>query len=151
MAKALGLYVIGTDVSATRDTVLSLGADEFGGFDTERVREKFSQTADVLIDATNGGSGGTAGIHIIKDRGIYVSLTDLPEERSRKPNVSFKRVIPSPKYLDSDAFFAISLMIRNNQLQVPIGKMQSFNLLSIKEGQQLVEDNSVDGKVIVKL
>lgn len=151
MAKALGLYVIGTDVFAARDTVLSLGADEFGGFDVERVREKFKQTADILIDATNGGVGGTAGIHIIKDRGTYVSLTELPKNRSEKPKVNFKQMIPSPKYLDSDAFFAISLMIRNNQLHVPIGKLQSFTLSSIKEGQNLVESNKIDGKIIVKL
>lgn len=151
MAKALGLYVIGTDVASAKHTVLELGADEFGGYDTERVSKKFDRMADVLVDATNGGAGGTAGIHIIKEQGTYVSLTSLPEDQSSRPEVNFKRMIPKPEYLDSDAFYTIGLMIRNNQLHVPIGKLLPFTLEGLKEGHDLVEKNTVDGKVIVKL
>ncbi|KRK41026.1 oxidoreductase [Loigolactobacillus bifermentans DSM 20003] len=151
MAKALGLYVVATDVENTRQHVLALGADEFGGYDTEHVREKFKQMADIVIDATNGGAGGKAGIEIIKDNGVYVSLTTLPEQYTSRPSVTFKQMLPNPKYLDSDAFFAISLMIRSHQLQVPIGKLKPFTLAGIVAAQKLVESNSVDGKVIIKL
>lgn len=151
MAKALGLYVIGTDVASAKDAVCKLGADEFGGYDTERVREKFNQMADVLVDATNGGAGGAAGIHIIKKTGTYVSLTSLPEDKSIRPEVNFKQMIPKPEYLDSDAFYTIGLMIRNNQLHVPIGKLLPFTLEGLKEGHELLEKNAVDGKIIVKL
>lgn len=149
MSKALGLYVLGTDVESARDHVLALGADEFGGYDSEQVRTKFGQMADVLIDATNNGAGGVAGIEIIKDNGTYVSLTTLPAERQNRPNVTFKQMIPNPKYLDSDAFFAISLMIRNQQLHVPVSQLKSFTLKGIIEAQDLVENNCTDGKVII--
>lgn len=151
MAKALGLYVIGTDVAEAHDLVMKLGADEFGGFDNEHVKDKFRQTADILVDATNNAAGAAAGIHIVKDDGVYVSLTDLPKNRLEKPNVHFKQMVPSINYLDSDAFFAISLMIRNGQLHVPVGKILPFTLDSIRRGQKLVESNEVDGKVIVKI
>lgn len=151
MAKAMGLYVIGTDISSAKERVLANGADEFGGYDDESVRQKFSRVADVLIDATNNGAGGKAGIEIIKDNGTYVSLTILPTNAQTRPNVFFKQVVPNPKYLDSDAFFAISLMIRNNQLHVPVDRVKSFSLNGIIEGQDLVENNLSDGKVIIKI
>lgn len=151
MAKALGLYVLGTDVENAREHVLSLGADEFGGYDSERVRDKFSRMADVLIDATNNGVGGVAGVEIIKDNGTYVSLTSLPTERYTRSNVIFKQTIPNPKYLDSDAFFAISLMIRNHQLHAPVSQLKPFTLEGIIEAQNIVEHNCTDGKVIIKL
>lgn len=151
MSKALGLYVIATDNNSAKDSVLNLGADEFGGYNTESVRDKFDSMADVVVDATNGGAGGKAGIQIIKENGVYISLTSLPDDKEKKPNVLFKQLTSDPNYLDSDAFYAISLMSRNNQLHVPVGKLQPFNLLGLQEGHRLVENNLVDGKVIVKL
>lgn len=151
MAKAMGLYVIGTDLSSAKDQVLNLGASEFGAFDTERVSDKFANLADVLIDATNNGDGGKAGIHIVKPNGTYVSLTILPEEKAKKPDVLFKQVIPKREYKDSDAFAAISLMIRNNQLHVPVDKLEAFSLKGIRSGQDTVESGQTNGKVIVTL
>ncbi|AKP67869.1 NADP-dependent oxidoreductase [Companilactobacillus ginsenosidimutans] len=151
MAKALGLYVIGTDLSSAKEQVLSLGASEFGAFDTESVREKFANIADVLIDATNNGDGGKAGIDIVKDNGTYVSLTTLPYDQHKKPGVNFKQMIAKREYRDSDAFAAISLMISNNQLHVPIDKLEAFSLKGIRSAQDAVENGNTNGKVIIKL
>ncbi|MCT3287425.1 NADP-dependent oxidoreductase [Lactiplantibacillus pentosus] len=150
MAHALGLYVIGTDAECARETVLNLGASEFGAYDTERVSSKFKNMADVLVDATNLGAS-TAGIQIIKPTGTYVSLTTLPKDRTLKPNVIYRQVIPRREYRDSDAFTTISLMIRNNQLHVPIDRLESFTLAGIRKGQSGVEHGNPDGKVIVTL
>lgn len=151
MAKALGLYVIGTDLSIAKEQVLQLGASEFGSFDTETVSEKFANLADILIDATNNGDGGKAGIHIVKSNGTYVSLTNLPIDQSLKPDVNFKQVIPKREYRDSDAFAAISLMISNNQLHVPIDKLEAFSLKGIRSGQDSVETAQTNGKVIITI
>ncbi|ETY75731.1 hypothetical protein LFAB_00420 [Lactiplantibacillus fabifermentans T30PCM01] len=150
MANALGLYVIGTDAECARESVLGLGAVEFGAYDTERVSSKFAEMADVLIDATNDGAA-MAGLSIVKPHGTYVSLTKLPTDRSAKPHVKYKQVIPKREYRDSDAFAAISLMIRNNQLHVPVDHLESFTLDGIRKGQNLVEAGNPDGKVIVTL
>lgn len=151
MAKALGLYVIGTDTESARDSVMNLGANEFGAYDTQQVDEVFTETADVVVDATNGGIGASTAMAIIKSNGIYVSLTTLPKDQSVKPSVSYRQMIPKRDYLDSDAFAAISLMIRNNQLHVKVGKMVSFTLAGIRNGQNLVSHGNPDGKVIVTL
>ncbi|MFC6323865.1 NADP-dependent oxidoreductase [Companilactobacillus baiquanensis] len=151
MAKALGLYVIGTDISSAKKQVLNLGASEFGAFDTERVSDKFANIADVLVDATNNGAGSKAGINIVKDTGTYVSLTTLPNDQSKKPNVNFKQMTPKREYRDSDAFAAISLMISNNQLHVPIDKLESFSLQGIRSAQDTVENGNTNGKVIIKM
>jgi NADPH:quinone reductase-like Zn-dependent oxidoreductase len=150
MAKALGLYVIGTDTESSRETVLGLGASEFGAYDTERVSAKFADMADILIDATNSGSA-TAGLSIVKPHGTYVSLTTLPQDRQAKPDVAYKQVIPRREYRDSDAFAAIALMIQNDQLHVSIDRLESFTLDGIRKGQDLVEGGNPDGKVIVTL
>ena len=150
MANALGLYVIGTDAECAREAVLKMGAVEFGAYDTERVSSKFAEMADVLIDATNDGAA-MAGMSIVKPHGTYVSLTNLPTDRSAKPNVKYKQVIPKREYRDSDAFAAISLMIRNDQLHVPVDHLESFTLDGIRKGQNLVEAGNPDGKVIVTL
>ncbi|HAT55780.1 MAG TPA: NADP-dependent oxidoreductase [Lactobacillus sp.] len=151
MAKALGLYVIGTDTSVVEKTVLALGANEFGAYDTEHVGQKFNSVADIVVDATNGGTGAKAGVPIVKPNGIYVSLTTLPTDTSEKPDASYRQMIPRRDYLDSDAFAAISLMIRNNQLHVAVGKMEAFTLAGIRNGQHLVANGNPDGKVIVTL
>ncbi|MBW1622347.1 NADP-dependent oxidoreductase [Lactiplantibacillus plantarum] len=150
MAHALGLYVIGTDAESARETVLNLGASEFGAYDTERVSSKFKSMADILIDATNLGAS-IAGIQIVKPTGTYVSLTTLPKDRTLKPDVIYRQVIPRREYRDSDAFTTISLMIRNNQLHVPIDHLESFTLDGIRKGQSGVENGNPDGKVIVTL
>ncbi|MFB9769203.1 NADP-dependent oxidoreductase [Lactiplantibacillus modestisalitolerans] len=150
MANALGLYVIGTDAECARETVIGLGASEFGGYDTERVSEKFANMADILIDATNDGAA-SAGLSIVKAHGIYVSLTSLPKDRKQKPSVNYKQVIPRKEYRDSDAFAAMYLMIQNDQLHVSIDHLESFTLDGIRKGQNLVQAGNPDGKVIVTL
>lgn len=151
MSKALGLKVLGVDMEKNRECVLKFGANEFLSYDTDSAQYDFTRKTDVLIDATNDGVRNSDAIKFLKDEGVYISLTSIPEKYKNFRSIKFAQYKPTPKYLDSDAFFAISLLMRNNQLEVPIDKVTPFSLESLIEGQKLVESNSSNGKVIVKV
>lgn len=151
MAKAYGLSVIGIDRIINKAYVLSIGAYKFVDMDNTEEMSTLKDTADIIIDATNHGLRTDIGLSIVKRKGVYVSLTQLPTQKENKKKVTLKVLVPQKKYLDRDAFAAISLMIRNKQLYTRIDKVLNFNLEDIRKGQDYVAEGKHSGKVIVSL
>ncbi|KRM96025.1 oxidoreductase [Liquorilactobacillus aquaticus DSM 21051] len=151
MAKAYGLSVIGIDRAINKAYVLSIGAYKFVDMDNFEEIEALRDSADIIIDATNDGLGTDIGLNLVKKKGMYVSLTQLPVQRNNKKKVALKVLVPQKKYLDRDAFAAISLMIRNRQLYTRIDKVLDFNLADVRKGQDYVAEGKHSGKVIVSL
>lgn len=152
VAKAIGLYVIGYDSPGSKDFVESLGVDEFISSDVEK--DKFPQRlADIVIDATNGGSATLdVAMSLVKVTGTVLSLNP-PANTISVPSSgpSFKVISPYYHHSDTDAFTVLSMLVRNKQLKIHIQKVEPFTLEGIKDGQDLVSKGGFHGKVVVSV
>lgn len=150
MSKAYGLHVIGIDASDEAEFSKNIGVDEFIDKDN---KEKIDQIhdADIVIDAVGGGLKSNIGINLVKENGTYVSLTNVPQELYKSKHINVKVLLYNKEYVDSDAFAAMNLMIRNNQLKTRINKVVDFDLSEVKKAQQEIETSKVKGKIIVRI
>ncbi|MDH5107237.1 NADP-dependent oxidoreductase [Lentilactobacillus diolivorans] len=154
MAKAYGLDVVAIDRQDTKAYVLSIGANEFISIDeisSPKVMHPLTSQMDIVIDASNFGKGAVTGVNLVHDGGTFVTLTHVPTLTKIPKNIILKEYVPEKKYYDSDAFAAITLMIRNNQLHTRIDKTLDFTLENVRMGQDYVATGKHNGKVVVSL
>lgn len=151
VAKALGAYVIGVDLAKANDTVRALGADEFIAYDQEQ-SPLLENIADVVIDATNESQTAiNTAIALAKQNSMILSLNPQSVAVENNKNLEFLPVKPNYRHPDTDAFAALFLMIRNQQIKIKVNKVEPFTLKGIREGQDLVSQGDLDGKIIVSI
>jgi NADPH:quinone reductase-like Zn-dependent oxidoreductase len=94
-AKAAGAYVIGTASAKNRDYVLSLGADEFIDYQTEKFEDRVKDIDLVLDFVLLGGDMNTTGRSwsVLKPNGAIVSVAD-PSIKGKIPE-GFRGFYPS--------------------------------------------------------
>lgn len=151
MAKVYGLNAIGIDRPQTKAYVLSLGASKFISIGDDSTTKQLRDSVDIVVDASNRGLSTNIGIDLLKAHGAYVTLTELPKVVSNEKAINFKQFTSGVFYSDSDAFAAITLMIKNGLLHTRIDEILNFNLDDIRKGQDYVATGKHDGKVIVKI
>ena len=151
VAKALGAYVIGVDLAKANDTVRALGADEFIAYDQEQ-SPLLENIADVVIDATNESQTAiNTAIALAKQNSMILSLNPQSVAVENNKNLEFLPVKPNYRHPDTYAFAALFLMIRNQQIKIKVNKVEPFTLKGIREGQDLVSQGDLDGKIIVSI
>ena len=108
LAKAAGAYVIGTASNKNREYVMSLGADDFVDYRTEKFEDKIHDKIDLVLDyVLKGGDMNTTerSFKVLKEGGAVVTASD-PAIQSMTPDGYrgiFPQIMPNPSILDSVA------------------------------------------------
>lgn len=170
IAKALGLQVIVTGNSRSRERFLTAGVDRYIGYREENYWEILSDI-DYVIDTLGPAEFGHE-LAVLKKGGKLLSLRTGPNrEFARRNNFSlFKRILFSAagaKYdraaesqgkeyrfmfvhSDGEQLDKITEIVEKNHL-VPAVDPHEFTLEQANEALQLVDKGRLNGKVIIRL
>lgn len=151
LAKRHGYRVLASASSKNQEYVESLGVDDFAAYDQSDVGELFREQADVVIDATKGGRGITAGLKIVKPAGTFVALNDLPDEKiqASKPQVKYLQMGPSKDYSDQEALLELATAFEASEYQLLLSEVFPFELDSVIAAHERLEGHPPAGKLVV--
>lgn len=79
IARLRGAYVIGTASAASKDFVLSLGANEFIDYRTQTLQSAIEEPVDAVLD-TVGGEAQEASFPLLKTGGVLGSIISPPPQ-----------------------------------------------------------------------
>lgn len=122
-AKAQGAYVFGTASAKNREYVMSLGADEFIDYQTEKFEERVKDVDLVLDYVLIGGTGNTTdrSWSVLKAGGAIVSVADPAILGKTPPNgvkAFFMQTSPNAAQLEMIAGLLVEGKIRSKIEQV---------------------------------
>lgn len=149
LLKAKENRVLATASARNEEKVRRLGADEFAAYDEQDVGAYFAQQGDFVIDATKGSRGITNGVQIMKEKGTYVALNDLPAVEERLREGSYLHFGPSRSYSDQEAFEGLIQLYTAGKLTVEIAETLPFQLASVIKAHQLLEGHPPAGKLVI--
>lgn len=141
IAKAHGAYVIGTASADRRELILSLGADEFSDYRTQRLQDVV-RDVDLVFD-TMGGETQEASWHVMAAGGLLVSVVSDPEHgRARWPKLrgTFLFIQPNAAVLKE-----LAEMVDSGKLRPVI--CAEFALRDIRKAHALSETHHAVGKI----
>lgn len=148
VAKKLGAYVIGIGSSQNEALMKELGADELGFYDQENINRKFSNKADVVINAALDGNNPSLIGDVIKDGGSAASVGAAPD-LSVKPNVTFEHIRPVDAEHDRVALQKLAEMLADGSLNVKVFKELPLTLAGVIKGHQLLDQRHAPGRIVL--
>jgi NADPH:quinone reductase-like Zn-dependent oxidoreductase len=141
IAKAHGAHVIGTGSAERRALVMSLGADEFIDYRTQRLQDAV-RDVDLVLD-TMGGDTQEASWHVMAAGGLLVSIVSDPKHG----------ITPWPKLRGAFLFIQPSAAVLKQLAEmVDGGKLRpvicaEFALHDIQKAHALSETHHAAGKI----
>jgi len=148
IAKHFGAYVIGTGSAASKDFILSQGADEFIDYNLEKFEEKVKD-ADIVLDSIYGDHI-LRSINAVKHGGRLVSLLaffegEIAEKAKAKELLTYRIAVES----NGDDMKAIAKLMADGELKSYISEVYSFE--DIPKAQDKVDGGKTRGKVVIEL
>ncbi|MFD1317856.1 NADP-dependent oxidoreductase [Loigolactobacillus zhaoyuanensis] len=143
IAKAVGAHVIGVASASHRNAVIQLGVDQF--ISTTDLASS-DATADIVINAVNGGRDQEQGLAHVAENGRYVSLNNLPTTTRDITMLAFQ---PEKGFRDRPALAYLLDLYTHQQLQLPIAAEFPFTVAGVRAGHQLLEQRHQPGKIII--
>lgn len=148
IAKHFGAYVIGTGSAASKDFILSQGADEFLDYNLEKFEEKVKD-ADIVLDSIYGDHI-LRSINAVKHGGRLVSLLaffegEIAEKAKAKELLTYRIAVES----NGDDMKAIAKLMADGELKSYVSEVYSFE--DIPKAQDKVDGGKTRGKVVVEL
>lgn len=144
LAKAKGVYVIGTGSGRNEEFVRKLGADEFIDYKKAKFEDKVSGV-DVVFD-TVGGDTQERAFQTLKRGGVLVSTVSPPSpEKAREFSVTVAMVqmMPNP-----DQLADINRLLDSGKLKVRVATV--LPMTEVKKAHQLSASGHADGKIILR-
>ena len=141
IAKAHGAHVIGTASAERRGLVMSLGADEFIDYRSQRLQDAVSNV-DLVLD-TMGGDTQEASWHVMAAGGLLVSIVSEPkQDLTRWPKLrgAFLFIQPNAAVLEQ-----LAEMVESGKLRPVI--CAEFALHDIQRAHALSETHHAAGKI----
>lgn len=144
-ASVTGAEVIATASAANKDLVVSLGADQFVDYRSERFEEVVAPV-DVVID-TIGGDTQARSLQLLKAGGRLVSVVQTPDaDKLTAIGASGSLVMVQPS---SSQLIKIANLIDTKQVRVLIDSV--FALSDAKEAHTRSETGRAKGKIVLKV
>jgi len=148
IAKHFGAYVIGTGSAASKDFILSQGADEFIDYNLEKFEEKVKD-ADIVLDSIYGDHI-LRSINAVKHGGRLVSLLaffegEIAEKAKAKELLTYRIAVES----NGDDMKAIAKLMVDGELKSYVSEVYSFE--DIPKAQDKVDGGKTRGKVVIEL
>ncbi|MFD0896169.1 NADP-dependent oxidoreductase [Loigolactobacillus binensis] len=142
LAKARGSHVIGVASATNAAYVRQLGVDQFI---STAALPTTPQTADIVINAVNGGREQTAGLAHVAKNGRYVSLMPFSIATS-VPTLVFQ---PEKQFRDRPALAYLLNLYAQHRLQLPVAAKFAFTVAGVQAAHTLLEQRHRPGKIIV--
>jgi len=148
IAKHFGAYVIGTGSAASKDFILSQGADEFIDYNLEKFEEKVKD-ADIVLDSIYGDHI-LRSINAVKHGGRLVSLLaffegEIAEKAKAKELLTYRIAVES----NGDDMKAIAKLMADGELKSYVSEVYSFE--DIPKAQDKVDGGKTRGKMVIEL
>ena len=143
LAKAKGVYVIGTASERNKEFVKSLGADEFIDY-TKTNFEEVVKEVDVVFD-TVGGDTLKRSYQVLKKGGFLVTIVEQPsQDLAKQYGVTAQHIAsrPNPKQFEE-----ITQLVEQNKVKPHVEKV--LPLSEAKEAQKLSKAGHTRGKIIL--
>ncbi len=145
LAKHLGASVTTTVNNNDIEYVLGLGADKAIDYKTQKIDEMINNF-DAVFDLV-GGETYTKSFPLLKRGGILVSMKEKPnEELMKKYEV---KAFGEMTEITTERLNMLTELINRGVIKVKIDKV--FSLDEAKEALKYLEDESPNGKVVIKL
>ena len=148
IAKHFGAYVIGTGSAASKDFILSQGADEFIDYNREKFEEKVKD-ADIVLDSIYGDHI-LRSINAVKHGGRLVSLLaffegEIAEKAKAKELLTYRIAVES----NGDDMKEVAKLMAGGELKSYVSEVYSFE--DIPKAQDKVDGGKTRGKVVIEL
>ena len=148
IAKHFGAYVIGTGSAASRDFILSQGADEFIDYNLEKFEDRVKD-ADIVLDSIPGDHI-LRSINAVKHGGRLVSLLaffegEIAEKAKAKELLTYRIAVES----NGDDMKAIAKLMADGELKSHVSEIYNFE--DIPKAQDKVDGGKTRGKVVIEL
>ena len=146
IAKQLGAYVIGTGSVEKKEFILGLGADEFIDYKKDNFEEKVTDV-DLVFVVISGDNIVERSLSVIKKNGRLITLLEeIPQEKARRMNIHYNRMIVSPS---REGLNKLTDLIEQDELKVTLDSV--FTLDQAKEAMQRSESARATGKVVISV
>lgn len=148
IAKHFGAYVIGTASSVNKDFVMSLGADEFIDYTTEKFEDRV-RDADVVLDSIYGDHI-LRSLKAVKKGGRIISLLTFFEGEIAV-KVKEKEVFAHRLSVISNGqdMGQIAKLLENGSLKSYVSSVYGFE--DLPKAHQQIETGKTKGKIVVSL
>lgn len=148
IAKAQGVYVVGSSSPENKDFVLSLGADQHLNYKNSSWDNEI-EAVDIVLEAI-GGDNIDRSLRVLKPGGIIISLpSGLSEDVGEKAARQGKQGIFFMVKSNQDDLQHISSMLADGTLRPHIS--QVFEFSEIKAAHTQIETGKTRGKIVLKL
>lgn len=148
LAKWQGAYVIATGSAATKPLLLSLGADQFIDYQSEKFEEKVNNI-DLVLDLV-GADVASRSLQVMKAGATLITfpypLADEVAQRAKNLNIDAKFTIVKP---NGEQLHTITHLIDDGLIQMNIEKV--FPLDKIHDALALQQAGHCHGKIILKI
>ncbi|MBB6111243.1 NADPH:quinone reductase [Mucilaginibacter lappiensis] len=148
IAKHFGAYVIGTGSAASKDFILSQGADEFIDYNREKFEDRVKD-ANIVLDSIYGDHI-LRSINAVKHGGRLVSLlaffeSEIAEKAKAKELLTYRIAVES----NGDDMKEIAKLLANGELKSYVSDVYSFE--DIPKAQDKVDGGKTRGKIVIEL
>ena len=146
IAKALGVYVIGTASAGKHEFVRGLGADEVIDYTTTDFADVV-RDVDAVVDAV-GGDYTARSLPVVRDGGTLISLTQpVPDETkaaAAKRGITADFMVVEP---DHAGMNAIAALVADGKLRAAIDTV--LPLADAAKAHELSESGRTTGKIVL--
>ena len=148
LAKHLGATVIATSSGKNRDFVISLGADQYINYTTEKFYEVVKDV-DFVLDPL-GDETRMQSINVLKKGGTLVSVVPMQYEAAQeKANEKGVNLVILRGQGNKEEMEALAGLLRDGILKVHISAVYPFSQMA--DAHLQIESKRTVGKVVVEL
>jgi NADPH:quinone reductase-like Zn-dependent oxidoreductase len=149
LAKYFGAYVIALASGKKREFVLSLGADLFIDYTTQRF-EELVKDVDLAIEAVKSDRHILRTLETVKSGGNLISLWShlLPDEKAKAEQLGVHAFYNAIRSSGTDMQF-IAALLANGNIRPYISKTFEFEEMHLAHAA--IESNHTTGKIIVRV
>ncbi|MGJ1361191.1 NADP-dependent oxidoreductase [Sphingobacterium spiritivorum] len=148
-AKYYGAYVIALASTDKKDFVMSLGADEFIDYKTQRF-EDVVEDVDYVLDAVKQDDHILRSLEVLKKGGTLVSLwSELPTEQMEKAKELGVHAIYNVVKSSGDDMKFIAKLLEEQKLVPHVSKV--FDLEDMALAHLEIEKGHTQGKIVVQI
>jgi NADPH:quinone reductase-like Zn-dependent oxidoreductase len=149
IAKAIGAQVYATASGNNRDFVMSLGADVFIDYKTQRF-EDFAKGMDFVLDSV-GGENFARSLDILKPGGTIINLPSGKSGEAAKlaAERGVKNFVQMLVKSDGEGMKTIASLLAEGKLKSRIGRTFVFD--EIPDAHSAMESGKIPGKIAVSI
>lgn len=147
LARFDNLKIIGIASSKNATYVQSLGVDQFIAYDQVNLAQELNSVADIVIDTSLNGAGLNSDMAMLKAGGQLLMAAGV-EQPANDKNIQFIPVGFTDKFTEGYILKELVSLLEKDQLQIRISKVMPFELASVIQGHQLMEQHP-QGRIII--